>query len=224
MNLNLHLKSCLCTGTFLALLILMSLSACGPLGKGGAIRDPRDPRYSKIPMNTPPDGIEAIKQGSVVSQDSEQIGEASSKIDFAELQILTETTSPLNCEAITPGDFFESVDFEGYLSEFGEVILRSDKASKSLINVEFRAIGLDEGAFRTSFVDGKPKTKVPYNLKLSFLPNKSIRLRYLDQSVDLQLDKTPIYSVSILEQRAGCEITHNLNVFAKVSGSFNRPQ
>lgn len=224
MNLSFSFKGFFFAGPLLASLIFMCLSACGPLGKGGTITDPRDPRYSKVPINSSPDAIEAIKQGSVVSQDSQQIGGKSSKIDFAELQILTETTSPLNCEAVTSEEFFESADFEGYLSEFGEVVLKSDKTSNSLINVEFRAIGLDEGAFRTSFVDGKSKTKVPYNLKLSFLPNKSIRLRYLDRSVDLQLDRTPIYTVSILEQRAGCEITHNLNVFAKVSGSFNRPE
>ncbi len=176
---------------------------------------------TRISKNDPPASVEALKSATVVSQDFERKAR-SPKVHFVELQILAETIAPSGCESVVLVNDFDSEDFAAYLTEFGEVVWTGDQEPNSVINLDFRAIGFDETMLRLSFVDGKPGARVPYQLRLSSLPNQFIRFRYLNRSVDLQLDKTPIYTMSVSEQRGLCEITHNVNIFAKTSGLFNR--
>lgn len=166
-----------------------------------------------------PAAVESIKAPAEVRETSESTGWKGSPY-FAHIQILSETVRGSGCSEEQKLVEDALGEFSGRLSDEGVLSVTGSDRVQSLLNIELRSIGFDEGRYQSSFVNGKALGRIPYKIEFSVRPNNVVLMQYLDKSAELRLDNTPVYTFTAKELRGACEITHNVNLFAENSGRY----
>jgi len=155
-----------------------------------------------------------------LSQPKENVFEE--KIFFSEITILIETKPDDACKE---GLFGRSPSSAAGFS----VSIADDQHVKSLrpiqrsaLNVTVEMMGLDKKRIERSLIDHGSLKEGELSLLFRRRPGLGLEVRYLNESLVLRGDASPVYSFSASEDRSGCRVVHNINIFQDRTGLFDR--
>lgn len=166
-----------------------------------------------------PDQIAQTKAPAELKEKSEQTG-SFPKPYFSEIQILTESVEGEGCSSDVRRSESLIEEFSARINEEGKLVVGNQKPERFVLNVQLRAIGFDQSQYQFSVVDAAREEALPYGIQMRMRPGGSLELQFLDTTARIRLDRTPVYTFSAVEQRAGCTITHNVNLFSENAGKY----
>lgn len=161
------------------------------------------------------------------SSEEEPVVESTPELFFTRLQILSEVVEGEACDE--GHQRIDEVD-EPFVVELVESDASAELAffeglqaapRESVLNVSIRSIGFDELRYRFSVVDEELPVDIAYDIGFDVRPNGLLNFAWAEESRQLRLDRTPIYSFSVEEQRGEeCVVVHNVNVFGEKTGYY----
>jgi len=168
------------------------------------------------------DSLDRTKTPARIQKRTEVIGPAMMPY-FAKIQILSEVVAIQGCSGAESLNTVVDEDPVAQLSQDNEIQFLGSKPTSldSVFLVQLSSLGFDQTKYQVSLVNGKSVSPLPYSVSLQALPNNEVELRYLDQSVRLQLNTTPVYTFSAEETRGDCVLQHNINVFGESAGRYS---
>lgn len=145
--------------------------------------------------------------------------EGAQKFYYTDLQIVSETKPMGQCS--DDKKLSDRVETEPSVMLNSENELEGPGVYRQHIeNVSLQVMGFDQARYVFTALDGSVPSSVPFGIRLRRLPGLILELKYLDQSVNMRLRDTPVYSFTATEVRGDCKFEHHVNVFGEHTGFY----
>jgi len=211
------MTTCMFKASFAWLLLFVVLAGCGSSKNLPKLRPSPKGSTGNLAM----DAADASKDPARVREQSETMGRRGG-VYFARIQIVDESSATDNCEPSlqrvesSSRESVAELDPQNILNWKGDV-----RARQSVLEIQWRSLGFDQGRYAFSLVDGKPNLDLAFAISSNVRPNNEVELRVFDSEIiQLRLDQTPIYSFAVEEKRGNCSIHHNINIFSDSAGRY----
>lgn len=167
------------------------------------------------------DSLDNTKTPARMKRETQVVGNLSNPY-FAGIQILSEVVQKEGCTDAQSLQNMIEEDPVAELSATNQIRLHTNSDSKisSIFNIQLRSLGFDHLRYKLSLVNGSSDTSLPYSISLQALPNGEVEFQYLDQSIRLELNRTPVYTLTAEEKRGDCILQHNVNIFGEKAGRY----
>ncbi len=165
-------------------------------------------------------------RGDQESQFAGHSAEAPLKYYYSDLQIVTQTEVDGTCvgEKAIREEYVEQP--KTILNEMNqlELPLGPESFRYFSVGVSFQTTGYDSIRYTFTALDGVVPSKVRWLERLIRKPGNILEFKYLDHTVSMVLQTTPVYSFTANENRDGCTIIHHVNVFGDRTSYYPRAE